>query len=161
VQAVAGSGLQALAAAVPSAGCLQLCREEAALPHDVALCLLAIARHCAQLGASFPQSQASVSPPNSNRNAVQLVLCYDDQSVRHAALRAAAASRVGFCGAPLQSAHRKVRQVRVDCRESNRQTPCKLVRSVRDLHAAQQRKRRGVLGQQDAMAEQREREGRC
>ena len=140
---MAGSGLQALAAAVPSAGCLQLCREEAALPHDVAPRLLALARHCAQLGASFPQSQASVSPPNSNRNAV---LYYDDQSVRHAALRAAAASRVGFGGAPLQSAHRKARQVRCDYRESNRQTPCKLVRSVRDLHAAQRRKGRGVLG---------------
>ena len=35
VQAVAGSGLQALAAAVPSAGCLQLCREEA-LPVQIA-----------------------------------------------------------------------------------------------------------------------------
>ena len=36
--------------------------------------------------------------------------------------------------------------MRVDCRQSNRQTPCKLVRSLRDLHAAQWRKRNGVLG---------------
>ena len=78
MQAVAGSGLQALAAAVPSAGCLQLCREEAALPHDVAPRLLALARHCAQLGASFPQSKEGVSSPNSNRNAV---LYYHDKSV--------------------------------------------------------------------------------
>jgi hypothetical protein len=100
----------------------------------------ATARSLAPL--SLNRRQAS-PPQNSNWNAV---LCFDDQSVRYAALRAAAASRVGFGGAPLQSAHRKARQVRVDCRESNRQTPCKLVRSVRDLHAAQRRKRRGVLG---------------
>ena len=140
---MAGSGLQALAAAMPSAGCLQLCCEEAALLHDVAPRLLALAHYCSQLGASFPQSQASVSSPNSNWNAV---LYYDDQSVRHAALRAAAASRVRFCAATLQSAHRKARQVRVDCRQSNRQTPSKLVRSLGDLHAAQWRKRKGVLG---------------
>ena len=75
---MAGSGLQALAAAMPSAGCLQLCCEEAALLHDVAPRLLALAHYCSQLGASFPQSQASVSSPNSNWNAV---LYYDDQSV--------------------------------------------------------------------------------
>jgi hypothetical protein len=119
-------------------------------------CCTTLRRACSQLGAYFPQSQASVSSPNSNWNAV---LCYDDQSVRHAALRAAAASRVGFCGAPLQSAHRKARQVRVNCRESNRQTPCKCVRSLGDLQAAQRRKRRGVLGSWTQL--QREREGRC
>ena len=65
-----GSGVQALAAAMPSAGCLQLCCEEAALLHDVAPRLLALADYCSELGASFPQLQASVSSANSNWNAV-------------------------------------------------------------------------------------------
>jgi hypothetical protein len=98
VQAMAGSGQQALAAAVPSAGCLQLCCEEAALMQDVAARLLALADYCSELGASFAQLQASVPSANSKWNAA---LLHGDQSVLHAALRAAAASRVRFCGATL------------------------------------------------------------
>jgi hypothetical protein len=66
---MAGSGQQALGAAVPSAGCLQLCCEEAALMQDVAARLLALADYCSELGASFAQLQASISSANSKWNA--------------------------------------------------------------------------------------------
>jgi hypothetical protein len=102
VQAMAGSGQQALGAAVPSAGCLQLCCEEAALMQDVAARLLALADYCSELGASFAQLQASVSSANSKWNAALFFFfLLGDQGVLHAALRTATASRVRFCGATL------------------------------------------------------------